>query len=91
MAALAASGRGLVGARLLSLAFMLGATILLWGVATRLFGRWAGFVAAALFAALGPTQFLGAFATYDAMSLFLLTAAAWCVAAAEDRTTPRCW
>lgn len=85
LAALAASAGGLIGARLLSLAFMLGATILLWGVATRLFGRWAGFLAAALFAALGPTQFLGAFATYDAMSLFLLAAAAWCVVAAEDR------
>jgi putative flippase GtrA len=85
LAALAASAGGLIGARLLSMAFMLGATALLWGVATRLFGRWAGFLGAALFAALGPTQFLGAFATYDAMSLFLLTAATWCVVASEDR------
>lgn len=85
LAALAASAGGLIGARLLSMAFMLGATALLWGVGTRLFGRWAGFLAAGLFAALGPTQYLGAFATYDAMSLFLLAAAAWCVVAAEDR------
>jgi hypothetical protein len=41
--------------------------------------------AAALFAALGPTQFLGAFATYDAMALFVMAAAAWCVVAAHDR------
>jgi MFS family permease len=67
------------------MAFMLGATAFLWGVTARLFGRWAAFAAAALFAALGPTQFLGAFATYDAMALFLLAAASWCVVAAQDR------
>jgi hypothetical protein len=85
LAALASDAGGLAGARLLSLAFMLGATSLLWGVTSRLFGRWAAFLAAALFAALGPTQFLGAFATYDAMSLFLMAAAAWYVVAAQDR------
>ena len=37
------------------------------------------------FWALFSTQFLGAFATYDAMSLFLLAAATWCVVAAEQR------
>lgn len=42
--------------------------------------------AAAVFVALGPTQYLGAFATYDAMSLFLMTAAAWCVVAASGHT-----
>jgi 4-amino-4-deoxy-L-arabinose transferase-like glycosyltransferase len=76
---------GLAGARLLSLAFMLGATSMLWGVAARLFGRRAALFATALYAVLGPTQFLGAFATYDAMALFLLTVAAWCVVAARDR------
>ena len=51
---------------------------------SRLFGRWAADLsAAALFAALGPTQFLGAFATYDPMALFLMAAAAWCVVAAR--------
>jgi putative flippase GtrA len=85
LAALAASAGGLAGARLLSMAFMLGATCMLWGVSARLFGRWAAFLAAALFVALGPTQFLGAFATYDAMSLFLMTAAAFCVTAARTR------
>ena len=43
------------------------------------------FFAAALFAVLGPTQRLGAFATYDAMALLLLAASAWCVVAARDR------
>ena len=85
LAALADNAAGLAGARMLSLVFMLGATALLWSTAARLFGRWAAFLAAALFVTLGPTQFLGAFATYDAMSLFLMAAAAWCVVAAQDR------
>ena len=85
LAALAASAGGLAAARLLSLAFMLGATALLWGTTTRLFGQRAAFFATSLFAVLGPTQFLGAFATYDAMALFLLSASVWCVVRAGDR------
>ncbi len=85
MAALAASIGGLAGARLLSLAFMLGATGLLWSTTSRLFGVRAAFFAAALFAVVGPTEALGAFAIYDAMALFLLAASAWCVVNAQDR------
>jgi hypothetical protein len=70
---------GLAGARVLSLAFMLGATILLWSTTARLFGRRASFFASALFALLGTTLHLGVFATYDAMSVFLVALAAWCV------------
>ena len=77
--AVADSIGGLAGARVLSLAFMLGATILLWSTTGRLFGRRASFFASALFALLGTTLHLGAFATYDAMSLFLVALAAWCV------------
>src|SRR6202043_3423546 len=55
LGALADSVGGLAGARVLSLVFMLGATVLLWGTAGRLFGRRAAFFAAALFAVLGPT------------------------------------
>jgi len=77
--ALADSIGGLAGARALSLAFMLGATALLWGATGRLYGRRAAFFAAALFAVLGPTLHLGAFATYDAMKVFLVALAAWCV------------
>jgi hypothetical protein len=51
---------------------------------TRLADRRSAFFAAAIFAALGPTQYLGAFATYDAMALFLMAAAAWCAVAARD-------
>jgi hypothetical protein len=79
IAALADSIGGLTAARILSLVFMLGATALLWSVTRTLFGRRAAFFGAALFAVLGPTLHLGAFATYDAMSVFLVALAAWLV------------
>src|SRR5215469_7547623 len=82
--ALADSLGGLTAARLLSLAFMLGATALLWGTARRLYGPRAAFFAAALFAVCGPTLHLGSFATYDAMAAFLVALAAWCVIRAGD-------
>jgi hypothetical protein len=75
---------GLAAARLLSLIFMLGATLLLWGTASRLFGRRAAVCAAALFAVLAPTLQLGALATPDALALLLLTASVWCVVSARD-------
>ena len=68
---------GLTAARLLSLCFMLGATALLHGITRRLFGLRPANFASALFAGLGTTQFLGAFATYDAMALMLLALATW--------------
>jgi Dolichyl-phosphate-mannose-protein mannosyltransferase len=84
IAALADSAGGLTAARLLSLAFMLGATALLWSVASRLYGPRAAFFAAALFAVCGPTLHLGSFATYDAMAVFLIALAAWCAIGAGD-------
>ena len=77
LGAMAAALGGLPAARLLSLCFMLGATALLHGVTRRLFGLRPANFAAALFAGLGATQFLGAFATYDAMALMLLALATW--------------
>jgi hypothetical protein len=78
LAALADGIGGLAGARLLSLIFMLIATVMLHGVTRRLMAsRPAAFFAAALFGWLGTAQFLGAFATYDAMALMLLTLATW--------------
>jgi hypothetical protein len=82
--ALADSIGGLTAARILSLLFMLGATTLVWGATSWLYGRQAAFFAAALFAILGPTLHLGAFATYDAMSLFLVALASWLVIRAGD-------
>ena len=88
--ALADSIGGLTGARILSLIFMLGATVALWATAG-LFGRRAAFFAAALFAVLGPTLHLGAFATYDAMSIFLIALAAWLVVQAGERRDATGW
>jgi Dolichyl-phosphate-mannose-protein mannosyltransferase len=70
---------GLAAARILSLLFMLGTTGLLYGTTGRLFGRPAAALGTALFATLGVTQFLSAFATYDPMALFLLTLSAYLV------------
>jgi len=89
--ALADSVGGLAGARLLSLAFMLGVTTLLWDAARHLFTERAAVVSAALFAVLGPTIKLGAFATYDAMALLLLAAAAWCVVRAGANQAATGW
>jgi putative flippase GtrA len=79
IAAIANAFGGLVAARLLSLAFMMGATALLYATTSRLFGRRAALLGAALFAALGTTQFLTSLATYDPMALFLLVLAAYLV------------
>ena len=91
IAALADSVGGLAAARGLSLIFMLAATTLLWDTADRLFGRRAAFFAAALFAVLGPTLHLGAFATYDAMALFLLALATWLIVRAGERQDATGW
>jgi Dolichyl-phosphate-mannose-protein mannosyltransferase len=89
--ALADSVGGLAAARILSLCFMLAASSFLWATASTLLGRRAAFFATALWATLASTQFLGAFATYDAMSLFLTTVAAWCVARAGTREKAAGW
>ncbi len=91
LGALADAAGGLAAARIMSLCFMLGATTLLWATASRLYGRRAAFFAAALFAVLGPTLHLGAFATYDALSVLLVAAAAWCVVRAGPRPDATGW
>ena len=84
--AVASAIGGLAGARLLSLGFMLGATMLLYSVTRRLtLDRRAALAAAAVFAFTGPAQFLGALATYDAMALFLLALASWLAIRSGDR------
>ena len=87
LGALADSVGGLAGARLLSLCFMLGATALLYATTLRLFGRRAAACAAAVFVVLGPTQNLGAFATYDAMAIFLIALATWCAVRSQGAVT----
>jgi hypothetical protein len=85
LGALADSLGGLAGARILSLVFMLGATVLLWDTARRLGGKRTAFFAAALFAVLGPTLHVGSFATYDALSVVLIALATWLVIRAAGR------
>src|ERR1700722_14116850 len=84
LGALANHYGGLAGARLLSLAFMLLATILLHGITRRLFNRGAANFAASLFGVLAATEFLGAFATYDAMALTLMAVSAWLAVVSAD-------
>jgi hypothetical protein len=91
LGALADNLGGLAAARILSLVFMLGATALLAVTAARLFGRRAGLFAAALFAIAGPTLHLGAFATFDALSLLLTAFAVWLVVRAGDRSDATVW
>jgi len=90
LGALADSAGGLAAARILSLCFMLAATSLLWATTGRLYGRRAALLATGLFATLAGTQFLGAFATFDAMALFLLALATWLgVRSADGRLRTR--
>jgi hypothetical protein len=76
LGAMADNLAGLAGARILSLAFILGATILLYFTASRIVGRTGAIIAAALWAAGEPVYRL-TFATYDPMSVFLVALSAW--------------
>ncbi|GAA4815457.1 ArnT family glycosyltransferase [Streptomyces ziwulingensis] len=77
LAAWVDSAAGLTGVRLLSLAFMLGATALLYSFTRMFFNERTALCAAGIFAFAQSTLFLGNFATYDAMSIFLLALTAW--------------
>lgn len=69
---------GLVGARIVSLCFMLGATTLLYFTASRLIGRRGATISAALWALSEPAIRL-TFATFDPLSVFLMTVSAWLI------------
>ncbi len=71
LGALADSIGGLGGARILSLAFMLGATVLLCLTAAPLIGRTGALIATGLWAVSEPVLRL-AFATSDSLSIFLI-------------------
>jgi hypothetical protein len=68
---------GLAAARVLSMIFMLASTALLYSLTRHLLHSRAATFAAGIFAAASATQFLGSFATYDAMALALLALATW--------------
>jgi hypothetical protein len=75
---------GLAGARILSLAFMLSATALLYLTASQLLSRGGAIAATALWALSEPTLRL-AFATYDPLSIFLTALSAWLIVLAYRR------
>jgi putative flippase GtrA/glycosyltransferase involved in cell wall biosynthesis len=70
---------GLPGARLLSLFFMLCSTGFIYLTGKRLFGLLSAVCAAGLWGVFTPTIFLGAFATYDALSISLMACSAWLI------------
>jgi putative flippase GtrA/glycosyltransferase involved in cell wall biosynthesis len=78
------AGAGLVAARLASLLFMLGATVLLYLTASKLIRPTAAAFAAALWVLTEPVQRL-AFATAEPLAIFFLALAAWLVIQARDR------
>lgn len=77
LAAMADSVGGLTAVCLMSTVFMAVVTTMLFMVTRELFGYWSAIFASGLFAGLGLTQDLGALATYDAMSLMLISIAAY--------------
>jgi 4-amino-4-deoxy-L-arabinose transferase-like glycosyltransferase len=91
LGALADSAGGLAGARLLSLAFMLAATTLLYATASRLFSRRAALIGAAMFVAVGPTADLSAWATYDPMAICLMALATWLAVRAAHSRASEAW
>jgi hypothetical protein len=78
LGAIADSIGGLAGARILSLVFMLAATVLLYFTASRLIGRTGAVFAATLWAFSEPALRL-AFATYDPLSVLLTALSAWLI------------
>jgi Dolichyl-phosphate-mannose-protein mannosyltransferase/Glycosyl transferase family 2 len=84
LGAIANSIGGLAGARILSLVFMLIATVLLYLTASRLIGRTGALFAAALWAFSEPAMRL-AFATADPLSVFLTALSAWLIVQAGYR------
>lgn len=85
LAAMADHVGGLAAVRLMSSAFMACATCLSYLAARRLFGWTAGITSAVLFAGLGLTQDLGAYATYDALAVLMVAFAGYCaVRSTED-------
>jgi glycosyltransferase involved in cell wall biosynthesis/putative flippase GtrA len=79
LGALANTIGGLAGARILSLIFMLCSTGFVYATGKRLYGQAVAACSAAFWVTYSPALQLGAFATYDAMSVSLTACAAWLV------------
>lgn len=76
LAATADAVGGLVAARGLSLALAMGAMLAVYAIGREVFGRPAGLLGASAFAVCGSVVFQSQLATYDAMVLLLIAAAA---------------
>jgi hypothetical protein len=77
LAAVADDIGGLQAVRDLSLLFVMVATVGTYGLASQLFGRFAGVLAAASFAVCGSVIYQSQWATYDAMMMALMVLGAW--------------
>jgi hypothetical protein len=84
LGALAGSLGGLAGARILSLVFMLSATVLLYLTAWRLFGRTTAIAATVVWVLSEPAIRL-AYATYDPLAVLLTALSAWFITCAAHR------
>jgi 4-amino-4-deoxy-L-arabinose transferase-like glycosyltransferase len=89
LAAMADGLGGLEGARLVSLVCMLAATVVVWRLGKVLVGRTAGSWSAITFAVQAPVLFVGRIATYDALSLLLLSLAVLCAVETLRESDPR--
>jgi hypothetical protein len=85
--ALADNMAGLAGARILSMLFMLGATVLLYSATSTIINRRTALFASALWGLSEPALRL-AFATYDPLSVFLTALSAWLIVQAPYRRHP---
>lgn len=85
LAAVADHFGGLAAVRLMVLAFMLCATLLLFMVTRRLFGYVAALSATALFAGLGIAHDIGVYGNYDSLALMCMAAAAYCAVRSNER------
>jgi Dolichyl-phosphate-mannose-protein mannosyltransferase len=89
LAAMADYLGGLAAVRLMSTAFSLVTTSLLFSTTKRLFGYWPAVTSAAIFAGLSLTQVVGRNAIYDALALMLMAVAGYCAARAEPGAAAR--
>ena len=90
LGAVADSIGGLAGARILSLAFMLATTVLLYLTASRLIGRQGALIGCAIWALSEPALRL-AFATYDPLSVLFTALSAWLAVQAGNRRHGLAW
>lgn len=76
---------GLQGARLLSLIFIIATMVCVYGITRELFGTMAGLFGAGAFAVNGSIIMMSHLATYDAMMIAFIAAAAWLAVRSAQR------